>query len=48
MNQLHPLTENDLKAVAPSVFATSPIDDVSERYRSIPSFDVVKRLQTEG
>jgi hypothetical protein len=48
MNQVRPLTENDLRTLAPSVFATSPIDYVSERYRFIPTFDVVKRLQTEG
>lgn len=48
MNQLQPLSENDLRALAPSVFATSPIDDVSERYRFIPTFEIIKRLQTEG
>jgi hypothetical protein len=48
MNQVRPLTENDLRTLAPSVFATSPVDDVSERYRFIPTFEVVKRLQTEG
>jgi hypothetical protein len=48
MNQLQPLTETELRTLAPSVFATNPIDDVSERYRFIPTFEVVKRLQTEG
>jgi hypothetical protein len=48
MNQLRPLTENDLRTLAPSVFATNPTDDVSERYRFIATFEVVKRLQTEG
>jgi hypothetical protein len=48
MNQLGSLTENELRTLTPSLFATSPIDDVSERYQFIPTFEVVKRLQTEG
>ncbi len=48
MNQLRPLTEDDLRSLAPSVFATNPISDVSNRYQFIPTFDVVKRLQNEG
>jgi len=37
MNQLRPLTENELRAMTPSVFATSP-----------STFEVGKRLQSEG
>ena len=48
MNQLQPLTENDLRSLAPSVFATNPISDVSNRYQFIPTFEVVRRLQNEG
>ena len=48
MNQVRVLTEDDLKTLAPSIFARNPISDVSNRYQFVPTFEVVKRLQNEG
>jgi len=48
MNQVRVLTENDLRTLAPSIFAPNPISDVSERYQFIPTFEAVQRLQNEG
>jgi len=48
MNPLRALSENEMRALAPSMFATSPIGDVSDRYRFISTFEIVKRLQTKG
>ncbi len=48
MNQVRVLTEDNLRTLAPSIFAQNPISDVSNRYQFIPTFEVVKRLQNEG
>ena len=48
MNEVLALTESDLKTLAPSIFAPNPISDVSARYQFIPTFEAVKRLQSEG
>jgi len=43
-----PLTEDELHQLAPSVFATTAHSSRSERFRPIPTIDVVRRLATEG
>lgn len=42
------LTNDQIKMVAPSVFAERPYHAVSERYRFIPTSSVLARLQSEG
>lgn len=43
-----PLSEDELRARAPSVFAEEAHSSRSERYASIPTIDVVRALQREG
>ena len=43
-----PLTEDELHAHAPSVFATEPHSSRSERFRVIPTIEVIRRLAGEG
>lgn len=43
-----PLTEDEMRAVAPSVFAVQAHVSRSDRYAYIPTSEVLKRLQREG
>lgn len=43
-----PLTEDELRAAAPSVFATTKHESRSDRFQPIPTFEVVKALEKEG
>ena len=42
------LTEADLRAAAPSVFATTPWGGMSHRYKLVPTIDVVGMLADKG
>lgn len=42
------LTEDDLRSLAPSIFATVPHESRSERFQPIPTIDVLRRLTAEG
>lgn len=42
------LDDEQIRRVAPSVFATEPWEGVSERYAFIPTIDVVNGLRNEG
>lgn len=42
------LTNNDLRHLTPSVFAASPWQRMSERYRFVPTIDVVDMLREQG
>ena len=43
-----PLSDDDIRRVAPSVFATHPATNVSERYAYLPTYSVLRQLQTIG
>lgn len=43
-----PLTDDQLRRVAPSIFATAAHESRSERYTYIPTIDVVTGLRAEG
>jgi len=47
-NQLEPLSMDQIQQQAPSVFSTQPIDDVSSRYRFIPTVHLVNLLAMMG
>jgi hypothetical protein len=42
------LTEDEMRTLAPSIFATTAHTSRSERFRPIPTIDVVRGLQREG
>ena len=42
------LTEDELRQTAPSVFAATAHDSCSERFRPIPTIEVVRGLAREG
>jgi Domain of unknown function (DUF932) len=42
------MTADQLRTVAPSIFATQPWHGMSDRYAFIPTVDVVNKLQAEG
>jgi hypothetical protein len=42
------LSEDEMRAIAPSIFATTAHTSRSERFRPIPTIDVVRGLQREG
>lgn len=44
----HPLSDNEIMAVAPSIFAENKHESRSERYTYIPTGDVLKGLRQEG
>jgi len=48
MNERIPLTMAELQARAPSVFATTPVSDVSGRYTFVPTTRVVETLGKSG
>ena len=43
-----PLGEEQMRYVAPSIFATGKHESRSERYAYIPTIDVLRGLSTEG
>jgi len=43
-----PLTNDQLRQIAPSVFATQPWHQMSEKYAFIPTIDVVEKMRAEG
>jgi hypothetical protein len=43
-----PMSEAQLMAVAPSVFATQPYHEMSSKYVFIPTIEVVRKMQSEG
>lgn len=44
----HGLTDEAIRAAAPSVFATQPWDGVSDKYTFIPTFDVLAKMRDSG
>ena len=44
----HPLTDDQIQAVVPSIFAEGPHQSRSERYSYIPTVTVLQKLRTEG
>jgi hypothetical protein len=42
------LTEDEMRQAAPSIFATQAHESRSERFRPIPTIDVLRGLQREG
>ncbi|PLY13836.1 MAG: DUF945 domain-containing protein, partial [Sedimenticola sp.] len=42
------IDNHSMYAIAPSIFAKEPYHDVSDRYRFIPTIDVVNALRKEG
>jgi Domain of unknown function (DUF932) len=46
--QLEPISNDRLRYLAPSVFATTPFAGVSDKYTFIPTIDLVDRLRDEG
>jgi hypothetical protein len=42
------LTDDELRAAAPSIFATTAHESRSERFRPIPTIDVLTALRGEG
>ena len=47
-NPMNPLTRDQLRSVAPSVFADSPWEKCSDKYAFIPTIQVVDLLEGEG
>lgn len=43
-----PLTEDEIRAVAPSVFGRTAHESRSDRFRAIPTIDAVRALKKEG
>lgn len=43
-----PLTDTNLMAVAPSIFAAQPYSGMSSRYAFIPTIDIVRAMRGEG
>ena len=44
----HPLSDDQIRAVAPSIFADAPHESRSERYSYIPTATVLRELRSEG
>lgn len=44
----HPLSDNEIRSVAPSIYATEAHSSRSERYAYIPTIDVLNALRNEG
>lgn len=42
------LSNDALRAIAPSIFAAQPWSEVSDRYRFIPTVDVLDKMRAEG
>ena len=47
-NRLAPMTNDQLRAAAPSIFATEPWHQMSDKYRFIPTIEVVENMRAEG
>jgi hypothetical protein len=43
-----PLSDEELRRCAPSIFATQPIDTVSDRYSFLPTSSVLKGMRENG
>ena len=43
-----PLTDAQLRAAAPSIFAETPIDGVSDRYAFVPTHSVLETFRAAG
>ena len=44
----HPLSDDQIRAVAPSIFADAPHESRSQRYSYIPTATVLRELRSEG
>jgi hypothetical protein len=44
----HPLSDDQIRAVVPSIFADAPHESRSERYSYIPTATVLRELRSEG
>jgi hypothetical protein len=44
----HPLSDDQIRSVVPSIFAEAPHESRSERYSYIPTVTVLQKLRTEG
>lgn len=44
----HPLSDDQIRAVAPSIFAAAPHESCSNRYSYIPTATVLQELRGEG
>src|SRR3546814_7061254 len=44
----HPLSDDQIRAVAPSIYAEAPHESRSERYSYIPTATVLQELRGEG
>lgn len=44
----HELNDDQIRSVAPSVFAAAPLPEVSERYAFVPTAQMVSRLRESG
>jgi hypothetical protein len=47
-DRAQPLTEEELRAKAPSIFAVTPHESRSHRFKAIPTIEVLRGLQAEG
>lgn len=45
IKEVSPLSNDEIKDLAPSVFATAPKDDVSKRYTFVPTIDVIEVMR---
>ena len=48
MNHRPAMTHDQIARYAPSVFAQQPHDGVSDKYRFIPTFEILKTLESQG
>lgn len=48
MSVVEPLSNEDLKRLAPSIFANSPSFDVSDKYAFVPTFEVLDNFRRAG
>lgn len=42
------MTQETLRKVAPSIFATSPASKMSNKYTFVPTFEIVEKFESEG
>ena len=47
-NRLTPMTNDQLRLAAPSIFATEPWHAMSDKYKFIPTIEVVENMRAEG
>jgi hypothetical protein len=48
LNTMNPMSNADLMAVAPSIFASQPWEKMSDRYTFIPTIQIVEKMRSEG